>query len=58
VVIGYDGRYLSKEFAEDSGGLRRRGARSAAAPRLLPTPLLAFAVLHLGRKLGVCYRIA
>ncbi len=53
-MIGYDGRHLSKEFAEDSAAIfTAAGHEALLLPRLLPTPVLAFAVLHLQAQLGV-----
>lgn len=54
VVIGYDGRRNSDVFAEDSAELfAGAGLRAILLPRLLPTPVLAFAVRHLGADAGV-----
>ncbi len=54
VVIGYDGRRNSRRFAEDSAELfAGAGLRAILLPRLLPTPVLAFAVRHLGADAGV-----
>ncbi len=54
VVIGYDGRHQSREFAEDSAAiLTAAGHQATVLPRMLPTPLLAFAVRRLGAALGV-----
>ncbi|MBG6239513.1 phosphomannomutase [Mycetocola sp. CAN_C7] len=54
VVIGYDGRRNSKIFATDTAELMAgAGIRSILLPRLLPTPVLAFAVRHLGASAGV-----
>ena len=54
VVIGYDGRRNSRVFAEDSAELfAGAGLRAILLPRLLPTPVLAFAVRHLGADAGV-----
>jgi phosphomannomutase len=54
VVIGYDGRHLSHEFAQDSAAIfTAAGHEALLLPRMLPTPLVAFAVLHLGAALGV-----
>jgi phosphomannomutase len=48
VVIGYDGRKNSRVFATDSAELLAgAGLRAILLPRLLPTPLVAFAVRHL-----------
>ncbi|PZU46435.1 MAG: phosphomannomutase [Microbacterium sp.] len=54
VVIGYDGRRNSDVFARDSAELfAGAGLRAILLPRLLPTPVLAFAVRHLGAAAGV-----
>jgi phosphomannomutase len=54
VVIGYDGRRNSKVFAEDSAELfAGAGLHAVLLPRLLPTPVLAFAVRHLDAAAGV-----
>ncbi|MFH8250713.1 phospho-sugar mutase [Microbacterium sp. B2969] len=54
VVIGYDGRRNSRVFAKDSAELfAGAGLRAILLPRLLPTPVLAFAVRHLGADAGV-----
>ncbi|MFT4210269.1 MAG: phospho-sugar mutase [Microbacterium sp.] len=54
VVIGYDGRRNSEVFARDSAEiLAGAGLRALLLPRPLPTPVLAFAVRHLGADAGV-----
>jgi phosphomannomutase len=54
IVIGYDGRKNSRVFAEDTAELMAgAGVRAILLPRLLPTPLLAFAVRHLDTSAGV-----
>jgi phosphomannomutase len=54
VVIGYDGRKNSHVFATDSAEIMAgAGVRAILLPRLLPTPVLAFAVRHLGVSAGV-----
>ncbi|CAN5268972.1 phospho-sugar mutase [soil metagenome] len=54
VVIGYDGRKNSRVFATDTAELMAgAGVRAVLLPRLLPTPVLAFAVRELGVSAGV-----
>ncbi|MDR6866281.1 phosphomannomutase [Microbacterium resistens] len=54
VVIGYDGRRNSRVFAQDSAEIfAGAGLRAILLPRLLPTPVLAFAVRHLAADAGV-----
>lgn len=54
VVIGYDARHQSDEFAAAVGhALSIRGHRVAVLPRALPTPVLAFAVRHTNADCGV-----
>lgn len=54
VVIGYDGRRNSRRFALDSAEiLAGAGLRTILLPRLLPTPVLAFAVRHLQADAGI-----
>ncbi|QAY74615.1 phospho-sugar mutase [Agromyces protaetiae] len=54
VVIGYDGRKNSDVFARDSAELMAgAGVRAILLPRLLPTPVLAFAVRHFDASAGV-----
>ncbi|KQR24246.1 phosphomannomutase [Agreia sp. Leaf335] len=54
VVIGYDGRKNSAVFATDTAEIMAgAGIRAILLPRLLPTPLVAFAVRHLDVSAGV-----
>ena len=54
VVIGYDGRHNSEVFARDTAELMAgAGVRAILLPRMLPTPVLAFAVRHLDVSAGV-----
>jgi phosphomannomutase len=54
VVIGYDGRKNSQVFATDTAAVMAgAGVRAILLPRLLPTPVLAFAVRHLDTSAGV-----
>lgn len=54
VVIGYDGRKNSQRFALDTAEIMAgAGVRTVLLPRLLPTPVLAFAVRRLGVSAGV-----
>lgn len=54
VVIGYDGRKNSAVFASDTAELMAgAGVRAILLPRLLPTPVLAFAVRFFDASAGV-----
>ncbi|RPF22468.1 phospho-sugar mutase [Myceligenerans xiligouense] len=54
VVVGYDARYRSADFARDTASvLTAAGADVSLLPGPLPTPVLAFAVRHLDADAGV-----
>ncbi|MEU5837334.1 phospho-sugar mutase [Streptomyces diacarni] len=54
VVVGYDARYKSADFARDTAAVMvGAGLRAAVLPSPLPTPVLAFAVRHLGAAAGI-----
>jgi len=54
VVIGFDGRHHSETFARDTAEvLSGHGIAASLLPRMLPTPVLAFAVRELGADAGI-----
>ncbi len=54
VIIGFDGRHYSRQFAEDSAAvLAGLGIPVHIFDDVAPTPLTAFAITHLGAAAGV-----
>ena len=54
VVLGYDARHKSDVFARDTAEVMSgAGLRAMVLPHQLPTPVLAFAIRHLGVDAGV-----
>ena len=54
VVVGFDARYNSDVFARDTAAVVvGAGGTAAILPRPLPTPVLAFAIRHLGADAAV-----
>jgi phosphomannomutase len=54
VVVGFDGRYSSRQFAEDTAAvLAALGIPALLFPDPVPTPLCSFATVHEGAAAGV-----
>lgn len=54
LVVGYDARYGSKQFAEDTAAIAvASGGRASLFNRALPTPVAAFALRHLNADAAV-----
>ncbi|WP_066643612.1 phospho-sugar mutase [Serinicoccus hydrothermalis] len=54
VVVGFDARHNSDVFARDTAAVvTAAGGRAMVLPSPLPTPVLAFAIQHLGADAGV-----
>ena len=54
IVLGYDARINSERYARDTAELMQAaGVQATLLPRLLPTPVIAFAVRELGASAGV-----
>jgi phosphomannomutase len=54
VVVGYDGRRLSREMAEDTSAVMATlGIPTFLSETVVPTPVTAYAVNHLGAAAGV-----
>ena len=54
VVIGYDARHKSDAFAADTAQvMAAKGIKAMLFPHIVPTPVVAFAVLYLSAAAGV-----
>lgn len=55
VVIAYDSRRMSREFASEAAGvLAANGVRTYLFDEIKPVPLLSFSVRELGAAAGIC----
>lgn len=54
IIIGYDARHYSREFAQDSAAVfTAAGCRVKLMPNTVPTPLLAFALQRYEADVGI-----